>query len=175
MEKVRFKSVSTLDILFFLALLLNVFNHLLFEKTIVPVYIIGLLYVCGLLFYFAIKRKEFFSRINVFERLLYTMVIFGSMLSFCFLTLNYIFSKKETHFTTCKVKCHSKRLWTVVKKVKEPSVVYAELPEGLNKRIPVSKEERMGLHHIDSLEVQLSPGAFGFSIIRRIIPRNENT
>jgi hypothetical protein len=168
MKFLKTVKISIIDIVVLSAILLNIFNYFLFEKTLVPLQIIAFLFAIGIFGYILFKDSTFFKGIGKLESLFYNIIISGSYLTFVFLSLNYFLGSSNTTVSSYKVKCKVNKIWHPENNLDAPTVVKAEFENGFNKRIGLSKEFKINRIHPDSLDIHLSAGYFGFPIIKKV-------
>ncbi len=166
--------IMKLEILFPFSLILNFFNYFLYEKTLIQLEVISMLFSVGILFYLMFRKSDFFTTVPRFESFIYSIIICGSFLTFTFLGLNYTLSKNQLEITTYKVKYKVPKLLNSDKQIQSPSVVNVELGKRISKRIGLSKEFKINKIHPDSLDIHLYRGLFGYSIIKKVEFRKQS-
>lgn len=160
--------ISLLDRLFLSAISLNFFSYFLFEKTLVELWTILGLFAIGAIIYYPIRKIALLKHVGIIESMFYSIIICGSILTFSFLSLNYIFSSNHTQVSSYKVKCKVQKLFPIEQQNKRAFLIKAEFNNGFYKRISLSKEFSEHTNHPDSLDFHLTPGLFGYQIIKKI-------
>lgn len=162
--KMKLKRNSIIfNILFFSSLMLNFINLKLYEKTIIPIEIILVMYAIGILFFVMFKNKlKEINPWNDFNNFIFSFLVVGSYLTILLLGANYSFANKQTEWETYKI----------VRKIeinggkysrndKTPALIIST-ENNDTKRI----EFKNKVDFSNSLQLTLSKGLFNFYIVR---------
>lgn len=150
------------------AMIITLLNFLLYEITIIPLYIIILLYVFAMISYFLLNRSTRQRLGNTLEVWTSMTVIIGGFLTFTLLGFNYLFSNEETHAQSCKIKQQFPLRLMNQEESEMTAIAYAEITKGQHKRLLILNERLNSKKEVDSVKFRLSHGFLNFPIIRKI-------
>ncbi|WP_223606211.1 hypothetical protein [Chryseobacterium sp. OSA05B] len=164
--KITRKSILFNAILF-IALLLNLVNLKLFEKTIIPIKIIATFYALGILSFILFKNKlKELSPWNPINNFILCLFVVGSCTTVSFLGINYYFAEKATENRTCKIIRKTEIQGPKYNRGKKTPAVIIETKKNSTKRIEFKRSMRAKIDEAHFLELELSNGFFNFDIIR---------
>ncbi|MCT1524092.1 hypothetical protein [Sphingobacterium hotanense] len=168
MKLVALKPSSIIEILFVVAILLNVVNYQLIQRTLIPLEFIAWYFVIGVFVYLLFSRLLKFLQVGHFELFMYFITIFGTYLTFLCLMVNVLFSGTKVQVRNYKVQRITNRL--VGRYVHSPKqqVGLVTFENGRSKRIYQGQVVGASKESIDSIAVHLSEGLFNFPVIRKI-------
>ncbi|WKK59629.1 MULTISPECIES: hypothetical protein [unclassified Sphingobacterium] len=168
MKLVALKPSSIIELLFVVAILLNIANYQLIQRTLIPLECVAYYFVIGIFVYLLFSSLCKFQWMGRFELFMYFISIFGTYLTFLCLMVNVLFSGSKVQVKNYKMQRITNRLVGRDFHTQRQQVGLVTFENGRNKR--VYHEQIVGAENeiIDSIAVHLSEGLFNFPIIRKI-------
>ena len=155
------------NLLFFSSFMLNLLNLKLYEKTIIRIEVIAIIYLLGILFFFIFKNKlKQLSPWNHFNNFVFSIFVIGSYLTLLLLGLNYYYASQKTELKTFEIVRKTEILGPKFNRSNKSPAAMIKIDKNNTKRIAFARNLKDKLDISDSLELSLSKGLFNFYIIR---------
>lgn len=161
------RSTVISNVIFFTALLLNLVNMKLFEKTIIRLEIIAVLYVFGGCSFFLFKKKlKELSSWNNFTAAIFCLFVSGSYLTTFMLGINYCFAEKKTENRIYKIVRKTEIIGPKYDRKRKKPAAIIETGKNQTKRMEFKRDMKARLDQAEFLELETSKGFFYFEVIR---------
>lgn len=162
------KSIQILLILILAIIASNCINIFLYSRTLIGFRTILSFYFLGSSFFFLILNKAVkrFNKSNNFIKIFY-FLFFGTFFTTIILSVNYFFSGNKTNFNTYKIDEISKISNPFLKNDHNFRILHLKISHKQYKTIVLRTDRNVEvIDKTKSLQMKLSEGFLGFSIIR---------
>ncbi len=172
MKLCALKPTSCIEVLFVIAVLLNIVNYHMIQLTLIPLEVIGSFFLLGILIIFILGLVSNPIWHYGFEMLMYCVVIFGTYLTFLCLMINVLFCASKVHAKVYKVERITDRLVGRYIYSHGHHIGLVTFENGRCKRVYQEKLKGANTPIKDSIVVFTSDGFLKYPIIRRFESKN---
>ncbi|MFN1216515.1 hypothetical protein ACKW6Q_05955 [Chryseobacterium kwangjuense] len=139
----------------------------MFEKTIIRLEIIAVLYVLGTCSFFLFKKKlKELSSWNNFTAAIFCLFVGGSYLTTFILGINYFFAEKKTENRIYKIVRKTEIIGPKYDRKRKKPAAVIETGKNQTKRMEFNRDMKAKMDEAGFLELEVSEGFFNFEVIR---------